>query len=62
MSLRDSPGTWRTSSYSKDGENCVEVKADSDAVYIRDTKDREGGTFRLTPDAWSALIEKIGKE
>ena len=46
---------WRTSSYSG---NCVEV-AVSRAVYVHDTKDREGGTQLFEAAAWSAFLADL---
>jgi uncharacterized protein DUF397 len=50
---------WRKSSYSGDASgNCVEV-ALSRAVYVRDTKDREGGTQLFEASAWSAFLADL---
>ncbi|MEV6872820.1 DUF397 domain-containing protein [Amycolatopsis sp. NPDC051128] len=50
---------WRTSSYSGNASgNCVEV-AVSRAVYVRDTKDREGGTQLFEAAAWSAFLADL---
>lgn len=54
-------GDWKVSSYSGGGNNCVEVKVDLDEVLIRDTKDRDGGTFQVSPEAWTALLAAIGR-
>ena len=63
MSIRDNPGEWWISSYSKEGENCVAAAIAPDAmVGVCDTKDWEGGRLLITGSAWVSLIEKIGKE
>ncbi len=49
--------SWFKSSHSGgDGGNCVEVAAGSDAVRVRDSKDRAGGTLAFVPAAWSAFV------
>ena len=54
------PG-WRTSSYSGNGGECVEVGRASDGmITVRDTKDRPGGpACRCTPSEWRAFIARI---
>jgi hypothetical protein len=48
---------WRKSTHS-DGGGCVEV-ADNvpGRVYVRDTKDRDGGTLAFAPSSWSSFVE-----
>ncbi|MEU5370347.1 DUF397 domain-containing protein [Streptomyces sp. NPDC005951] len=47
---------WRKSSYSSDeGGACVEIAAHPAAVHVRDSKDIEGPTFTVAPQAWSAF-------
>lgn len=49
---------WRKSTKSgNNGGNCVEV-ADNLAgvVLVRDTKNRDGGTLTIAPDAWRAFV------
>lgn len=47
---------WRTSSYSGTEGNCVEVALTEDRVYVRDTKDRDGGVVEMTREQWSTLV------
>lgn len=48
---------WRKSSYSDgQGDNCVEIATCPTTIHIRDSKDKDGGQFAVTPDAWSAFI------
>jgi hypothetical protein len=49
-------GDWRKSTYSgSEGGQCIEVASD-EAVMIRDTTNRTGGTLAFTVDAWSAFL------
>jgi hypothetical protein len=49
-------GDWRKSSYSgANGGQCVEV-ASADAVMVRDTTNRDGGTLSFNAAAWTAFL------
>lgn len=47
---------WRTSSYSSNGENCVEVAVVPERMLVRDSKCPEAGMIEFTSPAWSAFI------
>ncbi|MGW2294839.1 MULTISPECIES: DUF397 domain-containing protein [Streptomyces] len=48
---------WFKSSYSgTQGDNCVEVAAVPEAVYVRDSKDKQGPQLAVDPTAWTAFI------
>lgn len=51
------PLSWRKSSASAQG-NCVEVAVspDSEIVYVRNTRDRHGGTLNFTRAEWEAFL------
>jgi hypothetical protein len=67
--------TWRKSSYSTNGDECVEVgwRTSSHStnggecvevlpgseVLIRDTKDREGGILTASATTWSELLSRL---
>ena len=54
-----SQAVWRKSSRSSGSGNgdCVEVAENlAGAVFVRDTKDRDGGTLTFGPSAWSAFV------
>jgi hypothetical protein len=56
---------WRTSSRSAgNGGQCVEVGPlgavpDPDAVAVRDSKNRTGGTLVVAPGAWAAFADAV---
>lgn len=50
---------WRTSSYSSNGGDCVEVGHRSANVLVRDTKDRPGGALTIAPTPWQALLTHL---
>ena len=58
MRIRENADDWRISSYSKDGENCVEVALGA-VTRIRDTKDRSGGELEVSSAAWTQFLKMI---
>ncbi len=51
---------WRKTSYSSgNGGNCVEVGQATEAVAVRDTKDRDGATLDVPAEAWRAFTARI---
>lgn len=47
---------WRTSTFTDNGQSCVEVAPEAGAVRVRDTKDRGAGPELVLPhDAFAAL-------
>jgi hypothetical protein len=48
--------TWRKSTYSNGGENCVETASDAGNVLVRDTTNRDGGTLVFGAAAWDRFI------
>jgi hypothetical protein len=51
--------TWRKSTYSNGGENCVETASDAGTVLVRDTTNRDEGTLAFGPGAWVAFLTSI---
>jgi Domain of unknown function (DUF397) len=50
-------GTWRKSTRSSSGGECVEVaKASDGRIGVRDSKDRSGPQLIFTPAEWEAFI------
>jgi hypothetical protein len=52
---------WRTSSYTGSQGNCVEVGKATDAIIVRDTKNREAGALRLSPAAWREFVAALNR-
>lgn len=51
--------TWRTSSRSGGGENCVEVAEVPAGMAVRDSRDRLGAAFVFGAASWSAFVAAI---
>lgn len=50
---------WRKSTYSGNGNNCVEVAAADGLVGVRDTSDRNGVTVILGSRSWQLLMARV---
>ncbi len=50
---------WRTSSYSPNGGDCVEVVPAPDGVLVRDSKDPAGSTLAVTTAQWRAFLTTV---
>ncbi|MGP4021353.1 DUF397 domain-containing protein [Saccharopolyspora sp. 5N708] len=50
---------WSKSSYSGSQSECVEVGALPDAVGVRDSKDRGGGTLVFRRAQWVAFVAEL---
>ncbi|UGT59868.1 DUF397 domain-containing protein [Nocardia asteroides] len=48
---------WRTSSYSGNGENCVEVAPGDTAIYVRHSKYREAGIIAFPHATWPSFLD-----
>lgn len=52
--------TWRRSSHSTSGENCVEITTSVPGlVGVRDSVDPDGPKLALSPSAWRELTDRI---
>lgn len=51
--------TWRKSSFSANGSNCVEVADAGHAILLRDSKHPEQGHLTFTATEMSAFIDSI---
>ncbi|GAA2884013.1 MULTISPECIES: DUF397 domain-containing protein [Actinomycetes] len=60
MDLAQPNLTWRKSSCSGSGDNCVEVAAlPGGGRAVRDSKDLDGPVLTFTPDEWHAFIRSV---
>lgn len=50
---------WRKSTRSSDFANCVEVGPTPSTVFVRDTKDREGGILAFDQRAWREFVGSL---
>ena len=50
---------WKKSSRSGSGGDCVQARITGPAVEIGDSKNPDGPTLTVEPDAWLSLIEDI---
>jgi hypothetical protein len=44
---------------SGNGSACVEVARDAGRVYVRDTKDRDGGMLSVSAEQWSTFLTAV---
>ena len=54
-----SRAAWRTSSYSNNGGNCVEIAAAAGVVGVRDTRQRAGTVLTFSPRAWQRFAGSL---
>jgi hypothetical protein len=52
------PG-WRTSSYSSNGTDCVEVNPTASGISIRDSKDPAGPVITFTTEQWLLWLDEL---
>ena len=51
--------TWRKSTHSGDGNNCVEVAGLPAGVGVRDSKSADSGALLLSLSAWRSLASHV---
>jgi hypothetical protein len=54
-----SRAAWRTSSYSNNGGECVELAATGAQVRVRDTKQRADAVLTFAPEAWKRFTVSL---
>jgi hypothetical protein len=57
--LDSSRATWRTSTYSNNGGNCVQVANGLPAVLVRDSKNPDGPKLVVAAANWRAFADRI---
>ena len=50
---------WRLSSYTRQGNSCVEVAVLPHGIAVRDSKDPGGPVLDFTPAEWRAFIAGV---
>jgi len=50
---------WRTSSYTANGSNCVEVALSADDVLVRDSKAPRCGNLAVSPVSWAKFLDDV---
>lgn len=51
--------TWKKSTRSNGGGNCVEVAMPPQVVMVRDSKDPQGAVLRFTADHWIRFVRDV---
>ncbi|WP_141925319.1 DUF397 domain-containing protein [Haloactinospora alba] len=50
---------WRTSSYSQNGGQCVEVRDHAAGADVRDTQNRRAGHLSFSASEWRAFLDEV---
>jgi hypothetical protein len=53
--------TWRKAVRSINNGDCVEIAAAHDQVFVRDSKNPEGGMLRCTPAAFRSFLDIVAQ-
>jgi hypothetical protein len=59
---RHSTLSWRKSSASGGGNECVEIACRGSSVLVRDSRDPSGPVLAFTPTQWSAFVGHLQGE
>jgi Domain of unknown function (DUF397). len=55
----DGASTWRKSSWSGSGENCLEAARTGDSVIVRDSKNPAGPSLAFTRAEWKRFLASV---
>lgn len=53
---------WRKSTFSGNGEGCVDVAPASDGVFVRHTKHHDHGVIKFTHAQWATFLTEVRTE
>ncbi|MGQ4617320.1 DUF397 domain-containing protein [Nocardia sp. R7R-8] len=53
---------WRTSSYSGNGEGCVDVAPAVDSVFVRHAKHHDHGVIEFSAAQWSTFVDEARQD
>ena len=60
MNHNETTTSWRKSSYSNSGANCVEIaETRSGKVTVRDSRNPDDGALTFSPDEWHTFVAKV---
>jgi hypothetical protein len=60
MNHNETTTSWRKSSYSNSGANCVEIaETRSGKVAVRDSRNPDDGALTFSPDEWQTFVAKV---
>ncbi len=57
-----SRAVWRTSSYSGQNGNCIQVTSPGPAIAVRDSKNPDGPKLMISPGAWRKFARRVRAE
>jgi hypothetical protein len=57
-----SAATWRTSTHSNNGGECIEIAATHRTLAVRDSKDPHGPALTFRPAPWAAFTARIKED
>ncbi|MDG9724855.1 MULTISPECIES: DUF397 domain-containing protein [unclassified Streptomyces] len=55
------PLTWRKSTYSPDGSNCVEIATTATVTLVRDSKTPTGSRIAFPRTAWADFLSGMAR-
>ena len=60
MNHNEATTSWRKSSYSNSGANCIEIAGTrSGKVAVRDSRNPDDGVLTFSPDEWQTFVAKV---
>lgn len=56
---RHSTLSWRKSTASADGGNCVEIASIEQTVMVRDSRNPSGAILEFPPGSWASFLRRV---